>query len=96
MKRKSLLTRLAIVAIAGLTLGSTAFAGPGVMYMMMHGKMYVVTPMTKDVTCKNGCKVGMDGMMSMPKAKGTMLKEGEMVSAEGVMMKPASLKAHGG
>lgn len=95
MNRKSLLSRLALVALAGLALGSTAFAGPEPMYMMLHGKMYAVTPMTKDMTCKNGCKVGMNGMMTMPKAKGVMLKEGEAVSAEG-MMTPAAKKLHGG
>ena len=98
MNRKSLLSRLALVALAGLALGSTAFAGPGPMpvYMMMHGKMWMCTPMTKDMMCKNGCKVGMNGMMTMPKAKGMMLKEGEAVSADGVMMKPGALKLHGG
>lgn len=86
MKSNVIVTRLAVLALAAFTLGSTAMAGPGPMYMMMHGKMYVVTPMAKDMMCKNGCKVGMDGMVTMPKSKPAMLKDGDMVTSDGVRM----------
>ena len=97
MKSNPILIRLAVAALAAFTLGSTALAGPGPMpiYMMMHGKMHTVTPMAKDAVCKNGCKVGMDGMMTMPKGKPAMLKEGDMVTSEGVRMPAAMRKGRG-
>jgi hypothetical protein len=93
--KTSKLTRLALASIAVLCLGSTVMAGPGPMYMMIHGKMMVVTPMTKDVTLKNGCKVCAAGTFTDAKGKTMTLKNGDMVSAEGVMV-PLAKQAHGG
>jgi len=78
-----------------LCLGSTVMAGPGPMYMMINGKMMVVTPMTKDVTLKNGCKICAVGTFTDAKGKTMYMKNGDMVSPEGAMV-PASHKAHGG
>jgi hypothetical protein len=71
-------------------------AGPDPMYIMLNGKMMKVVPMTKDVTMKNGCKVCAAGTYTDAKGKTVYLKNGEMVSTEGALMKPAANKAHGG
>jgi hypothetical protein len=96
MTKTSMMTRMALSALAVLCLGSSVMAGPGPMYMMINGKMMTVTPMTKDVTLKNGCKVCAAGTFTDAKGKTTYLKDGAMVSAEGELMTPASKKAHGG
>jgi hypothetical protein len=96
MTKTSRLSRMALASIAVLCLGSSVMAGPGPMYMMINGKMMTVTPMTKDVTLKNGCKVCAAGTFTDAKGKTVYMKEGEMVSTEGVLMKPAANKAHGG
>jgi hypothetical protein len=90
------LTRAAFASIALLCLGSSVMAGPGPMYMMIGGKMMTVTPMTKDVTLKNGCKVCSAGTFTDAKGKTVTMKNGDMVSSEGVLMTPAAKKAHGG
>jgi len=96
MTKTSKITRVALALTAMLCLGSSVMAGPGPMYMMINGKMMMVTPMTKDVTLKNGCKVCAAGTFTDAKGKTVYLKNGEMVSHEGVLMKPAANKAHGG
>lgn len=98
IKTKSKLTRIAAATLGLFCLGSTLMAGPGTMpmLMMMHGKMMMVMPMTKDMTYKSGTKVCMNGMCIMPNGKKMKLKEGDMVSSEGMPMKPAALKTHGG
>ena len=95
MTKTSKMTRMALASLALLCLGSSVMAGPGPMYMMINGKMMMVTPMTKDVTLKNGCKVCAAGTYTDAKGKTTNLKNGDMVSAAGVMT-PAAKKAHGG
>jgi CO dehydrogenase/acetyl-CoA synthase alpha subunit len=70
-------------------------AGPDRYYMMINGQMMIVTPMTKDVTLKNGCKVCAAGTLTDAKGKTVNLKSGDIVSAEGVM-NPAANHAHGG
>jgi len=94
--KTSKLTRFALASLAILSLGSTVLAGPGPMYMMIGGKMMMVTPMTKDVTLKNGCKVCAAGTFTDAKGKTVYVKEGQMVTSEGVLMKPSANKAHGG
>ena len=92
----SSLTRMALTALSVLCLGASVMAGPGPMYMMIDGKMMMVTPLTKDTTLKNGCKVCMNGAVISPKGKTMMLKDGEMVSSEGVKMQPLAKHTHGG
>lgn len=94
--KTSKLTRMALSAAAVLCLGATVMAGPDPMYIMLNGKMMKVVPMTKDVTMKNGCKVCAAGTFTDAKGKTVNLKNGEMVSAEGTLMKPAANSAHGG
>jgi hypothetical protein len=94
--KTSKLTRVALSVAAMLCLGASVMAGPGPMYIMLNGKMMKVVPMTKDVTLKNGCKVCAAGTFTDTKGKTVYLKNGEMVSAEGVLMKPQANKAHGG
>jgi hypothetical protein len=96
MKTNSKLTRLALVAVAVLGLGSTVMAGPGPMFMMIDGKMMKVEPMTKDVTMKNGCKVCAAGTLTDAKGKTVKLKNGEGVSAQGTVMTPFAKTIHGG
>jgi hypothetical protein len=93
--KTSKLTRLALASIAVLCLGSSVMAGPGPMYMMIGGKMMKVTPMTKDVTLKNGCKVCAAGTFTDAKGKTTTMKNGDMVTTEGELM-PSAQHAHGG
>ncbi len=89
-------TRMALSTVAVLCLGATVMAGPEPMYVMINGKMMKVLPMTKDVTMKNGCKVCCAGTYTDPKGKTTNLKNGDMVSSEGVLMKPYANTLHGG
>jgi hypothetical protein len=90
------INRMALTAASILCLGASAIAGPApMMFMMMHGKMMEVIPMTKDMSMKNGMKVSMDGTVMTPAGKKMMMKEGEMVSAEGMRMSPPSTHAHG-
>lgn len=95
---KAKLTRFTLLTLGLLCLNTTVMAGPGAapMLMMMHGKMMMVMPMTKDMTYKSGTKVSMDGMVTMKNGQSMKLKEGDMISSEGMMMKPAALKSHGG
>ena len=93
--KTSTITRVALALTAMLCLGSSVMAGPGPSYMMVNGQMMVVTPMTKDVTLKNGCKVCAAGTFTDAKGKTVNLKNGDFVSSEGVM-KPAANSAHGG
>ena len=88
--------RMALSLAAILSLGSSVMAGPDPMYIMLNGKMMKVTPMTKDVTLKNGCKVCTAGTLTDKKGKTVKLANGEMISAQGTLMKPASQSAHGG
>src|SRR5258708_40183232 len=94
--KTSKITRVALALTAVLCLGSSVMAGPGPMYMMINGKMMKVTPMTKDVTFKNGCKVCAAGTFTDAKGKTVFMKNGQMVSAAGTLMTPAANKAHGG
>ena len=96
MTKISKLRSLALASLALLCLGSSVMAGPGPMYMMINGKMMSVTPLTKDVTLKNGCKVCVNGAVITPKGKTTKVAEGQMVNAEGKVMTPAATHAHGG
>jgi hypothetical protein len=66
------------------------------MYIMVQGKMMKLVPMTKDVKLKNGCQVCTGCQVKDAKGKATKLKNGDMVSAEGKVMKPAALSLHGG
>jgi hypothetical protein len=93
--KTSKFTRVALALSAILCLGSSVMAGPGIQYMMINGKMMVVTPMTKDVTLKNGCKVCAAGTYTNAKGKTVYMKNGDMVSTQGDMI-PAAKKAHGG
>ena len=92
---KSYLTRTAVAAFSLICLATSAFAGPAPMFMMMHGQMMMVTPMTKDMKLKNGCKVCMDGTVMSAKGEKMSLKDHDMLSAEGTMIMP-SRHAHGG
>ncbi|EDY18253.1 hypothetical protein CfE428DRAFT_4037 [Chthoniobacter flavus Ellin428] len=94
--KTSKLTRMALSAAAVLCLGATAMAGPDPMYIMLNGKMMKVTPMTRDVTMKNGCKVCCVGTYTDAKGKTVYLKSGDMVSTEGMLMKPYARSLHGG
>jgi len=89
------LNRLALTALGVLCLGATVTADPFPMYMMIDGRMMTVTPMTKDVTLKNGCKVCVNGAVIWPHGKRAMVKNGDMVSGAGVVIPSAKL-AHGG
>ncbi len=94
--KRSPLQRMALTTAAALCLAASAMAGPApMMFVMMHGKMMEVIPMTKDMSMKSGLKVGMDGSVVTPAGKKMMMKEGEMISAEGVRMSPPSTHAHG-
>jgi len=93
--KTSKLTRVALSLAAMLCLGSSVMAGPDRIYLMLNGKMMVATPMTTDVTLKNGCKVCSAGTYTDAKGKTMTLKNGDMVSAAGVMV-PAAKQAHGG
>jgi len=98
MKTKiSSITRLALTGVTLLCLSASVLAGPS-MFMMYHGKMMMVTPMTKDMKLKSGCKVCMNGAVISSTGTTMSLKDGDMVSAEGVMMPPSppSRHAHGG
>lgn len=89
MKAKtSNLTRMAVTAVSILFLGASAFAGPMPMFIMFHGQMMRVLPMTKDMTLKNGCKVCMNGAVISSTGTKMMVKDGDMVSAEGAVMPP--------
>jgi hypothetical protein len=58
--------------------------------------MMVVTPMTSDVTLKNGCKICMNGAVTTPKGEVIRLQDGDMLTAKGVKMSPTALHGHGG
>ena len=94
--KTSKVTRVALALTAMLCLGSSVMAGPDPLYVMLNGKMMKVTPMTKDVTMKNGCKVCAAGTFTDTKGKTVYLKNGEMISSGGTLMTPAANKAHGG
>jgi hypothetical protein len=94
--KTSKLTRVALALTAILCLGSSVMAGPDPMFIMLNGKMMQVSPMKKDVTLASGCKVCFGGTLTDAKGKTVTLKNGDMVSGEGVLMKPAANKAHGG
>lgn len=93
--QSSLLSRLAIFAIAGLTLTAASFAGPDPMYTMVDGKMYVLQPLKKDATGHNGCMICTNGSVTMKGKKPKMLKNGEVVTSEGAMV-PYAKQSHGG
>ncbi|MDR3404074.1 MAG: hypothetical protein P4L99_16375 [Chthoniobacter sp.] len=94
--RTSKLTRVALALTAILCLGSSVMAGPDPMFIMLNGKMMKVTPMKKDVTLANGCKVCFGGTVTDAKGKTVTLKNGDVVANDGSLMKPAANKAHGG
>ena len=94
--KTSKLTRVALSLAAILCLGCSVIAGPDPMYVMVNGKMMKVVPMTKDVTLKNGCKVCTVGVYTDAKGNTVMLKNGDMISTDGKLMKPQSNKANGG
>ncbi len=94
--KTSKLTRVALTLTAMLCLGASVMAGPDPMYIMLGGKMMKVTPMTKDVTLANGCKVCFGGTVTDKKGKTVTLKNGDMVASDGSIMTPAANKAHGG
>jgi hypothetical protein len=97
MKTKiSHLIRMALIAISFLCLSASVMAGPGPMFIMIDGKMMMVTPLTKDMTLKNGCKVCTNGIVTSPTGKTIKLSAGEMLSSKGVKMQPLSKLAHGG
>jgi len=77
-----------LTAVSMLCLSASVLAGPAPMFMMIHGHMMMVTPMTKDMKLKNGCKVCMNGAVISATGEKMRLKEGDMVSAEGVIMPP--------
>ena len=96
MKTKtSYITRIAVTAVAALCLGASALAGPVPMFMMVHGQMMMLTPMTKDIKLKNGCKVCTNGAVISAKGTTIALKEGDMVSAKGTVLPPSSSSLHG-
>jgi uncharacterized protein DUF6799 len=94
--KTSNLNRFIITVTSILCLGASAFAGPGVKYIMINGTMMEVTAITSDVTLSNGCKVCTKGAIISPKGHVTKLHDGDMVSATGVKMSPSALHAHGG
>ena len=99
MKTKfSVLSRVALTAAAAICICSSALAGPdrSAMFIMIHGKMMQLVPMTKDMALKNGTKVMMSGEIMTPAGKKMMVKEGDMVSSEGKIMSPGALHLHGG
>ncbi|HXA14872.1 MAG TPA: DUF6799 domain-containing protein [Opitutaceae bacterium] len=87
---------MALSLAAIFCLGSSVMAGPEPMYVMINGKMMKVVPMTKDVTLKNGCKVCTVGVWTDAKGNTVMLKNGDVISTDGKLMKPQSSKSHGG
>ena len=94
--KNSNMKRLIITSVSILCLGASAMAGPGPRYMMINGAMMIVTPMTSDVTLKNGCKICMDGTVMTPKGEVMKLQEGDMLTAKGAKMSPTALHGHGG
>jgi hypothetical protein len=96
MTKSSKLIRLALCLAALLCLGSSAMAGPEPMYVMINGNMMKVVPMTKDVTLKNGCKVCKVGVFTDANGKTLFLKDGDVISTDGKLMKSHATKAHGG
>ena len=96
LTKTSKLTRVALSLAAIFCLGASVMAGPDPMYIMYNGKMMKLTPMTKDVTMKNGCKVCYGGTVTNAKGKTVTLKNGDMVGNDGSVMTPAANKAHGG
>ena len=94
--KTSKITRVALALGAVLCLGSSVMAGPDPMYIMYNGKMMKLTPMTKDVTMANGCKVCYGGTVTSAKGKTVTLKNGDAVGSDGSVMTPAAKKAHGG
>jgi len=89
------LTRLALTSLAVLCLGATVMAGPSPMYMMINGQMMEVRPLPKDVKLKNGCTVCTNGAVITPKGNKTMIKNGDLVTSEGVI-EPLAKHLHGG
>ncbi|MEP6672111.1 MAG: DUF6799 domain-containing protein [Chthoniobacter sp.] len=94
--KTSKVTRVALALTAMLCLGSSVMAGPDPMYIMYGGKMMKLSPMTKDVTLANGCKVCFGGTVTDKKGKTVTLKNGDVVGNDGSVMTPAAKKAHGG
>ena len=75
---------------------ASAMAGPAPRFLMINGVMMELTPMTSDVTLKNGCKVCTYGVIVAPDGTKVKLHEGDFVSAKGERMSPAALHLHGG
>jgi hypothetical protein len=99
MKTKySTLTRMSLTAMAAICLCSSVFAGPdrSAMFIMVRGQMMQLVPLTQDVTLKNGCKVCTKGVVITPKGKTIAVNDGDVISANGEIMTPAALHAHGG
>jgi len=63
---------------------------------MINGVMMELTPMTSDVTLKNGCKVCTRGVIIAPDGTVTKIRERDLVSSTGVRMSPPGLHSHGG
>ncbi len=93
---KTLIKTLAIAILslsfvsAGFTADDKEMMTDGV--MMKDGKMMVMkdgksTMMTEEMTMKDGTKVMTDGAVTMKDGKKMMMKEGDMMTMEGMMMK---------
>jgi hypothetical protein len=75
---------------------ASAIAGPVPRFVMIDGVMCQITPMSSDVTLKNGCKVCTYGAIIGPDGTVTKLHEGDFVSSSGARMSPSALHLHGG
>lgn len=96
--------KILAVAILSLSFVSTGFTADdkemmkdhimmkdGKVMMIMQGKSM---PLDKELTLSNGAKVTVDGSVTMKDGTKTMMKEGDMMSMDGTMMKH-NAKEHG-
>ncbi len=90
------LTKFLAVAILSLSFVSTGFSDDKEMMkdhiMMKDGKVMMIKdgksmPADKELTLSNGTKVTVDGSVTMKDGTKTMMKEGDMMSMDGEMIK---------
>lgn len=98
-KRAAAVFRRAVPALliaSVLGFGPAAIAGPSPMYMFINGHVMELSPLKHDVSFKSGCKLCVSGSFTDAEGHSIALKSGDMVTENGVLMKPAANKAHGG
>jgi hypothetical protein len=94
--KSSSIYRPILATLSILIFSASAMAGPAPRFMVINGTMMQLTPLTEDVTLKNGCKVCTRCVIIQPDGRVTKLHDGDCISADGVRMSPAALHLHGG